>query len=47
MRISYNLEALKKLSNEDLEKVFSDKTKPTLSAIFKKINRKATKKSKK
>lgn len=47
MRISYNLEALKNLSNEELEKVFTEKTNPSLKSVLGKIKRKATKKVKK
>lgn len=47
MSVSYNFEALKKLSNEELEKIFTEKTNPSLKSVLSKIKRKATKKAKK
>ena len=46
MRVSYNLEALKKISTEELEKMYNENTKPTLKMVLKKINRKMPRKEK-
>lgn len=45
-RVNYNLTSLKKLTNEELENVFSEKTKPTLEMVLKKLGRRNVKKSK-
>ena len=46
MRINYNLDELRKMTTEDLEKVFNEKTNPTLSTVLSKIGRKEVKKKK-
>lgn len=44
--ISYNLEALNKLTNEQLENVYNEKTTPTLEMVLKKLGRNKPKKKK-
>lgn len=47
MKITYNLEALKKMTTEDLDKVFNENTTPTIKMVLQKLNRKRPKEKKK
>ena len=43
MRVNYNLDALGKLTYEELEKIYNDKTTPTLEMVLKKVGKKKPK----
>lgn len=39
MRVSWNVDELKKMTDKELSKIFNDKTTPSLSLVYLKIGR--------
>lgn len=40
MRVSWNVDKLKKMTDEDLSKIFNEKTTPSIALVYEKIGRK-------
>lgn len=40
MRVSWNVDKLKKMTDEELSKIFNEKTTPSIALVYEKIGRK-------